>query len=113
VKKDERDGSQLRLEHRCKFSVYKVSFESPAATGIYEALELRDRGLDYLGKGVSKVTSLRCRSLIMILPVGTSSFKESMKMGVEVYHSLKPVIKKKYGQDATNVGDEGSFSPDI
>uniref|UniRef100_A0A2N9FK70 phosphopyruvate hydratase n=1 Tax=Fagus sylvatica TaxID=28930 RepID=A0A2N9FK70_FAGSY len=50
---------------------------------------------------------------IMILPVGASSFKEAMKMGVEVYHHLKSVIKKKYGQDATNVGDEGGFAPNI
>ncbi|KAE8719042.1 Enolase 2 [Hibiscus syriacus] len=44
---------------------------------------------------------------------GASSFKEAMKMGVEVYHHLKAVIKKKYGQDATNVGDEGGFAPNI
>ncbi|KAG8638478.1 hypothetical protein MANES_14G033200v8 [Manihot esculenta] len=49
----------------------------------------------------------------MILPVRASSFKEAMKMGVEVYHHLKAVIKKKYGQDATNVGDEGGFAPNI
>ncbi|GAV92321.1 Enolase_C domain-containing protein/Enolase_N domain-containing protein, partial [Cephalotus follicularis] len=49
----------------------------------------------------------------MILPVGASSFKEAMKMGVEVYHNLKSVIKKKYDQDATNVGDEGGFAPNI
>ncbi|RWW46443.1 hypothetical protein BHE74_00047629 [Ensete ventricosum] len=49
----------------------------------------------------------------MILPVGASTFKEAMKMGVEVYHNLKAVIKKKYGQDATNVGDEGGFAPNI
>ncbi|XP_074556417.1 enolase-like [Curcuma longa] len=49
----------------------------------------------------------------MILPVGASCFKEAMKMGVEVYHNLKAVIKKKYGQDATNVGDEGGFAPNI
>nr|AAS66001.1 LOS2 [Capsella bursa-pastoris] len=49
----------------------------------------------------------------MILPVGASSFKEAMKMGVEVYHHLKSVIEKKYGQDATNVGDEGGFAPNI
>jgi len=49
----------------------------------------------------------------MILPTGASSFKEAMKMGVEVYHNLKSVIKKKYGQDATNVGDEGGFAPNI
>jgi hypothetical protein len=39
----------------------------------------------------------------MILPVGASSFSEAMRMGVEVYHHLKNVIKDKYGQDATNV----------
>uniref|UniRef100_A0A2P2MG55 phosphopyruvate hydratase n=1 Tax=Rhizophora mucronata TaxID=61149 RepID=A0A2P2MG55_RHIMU len=49
----------------------------------------------------------------MILPLGASSFKEAMKMGAEVYHNLKSVIKKKYGQDATNVGDEGGFAPNI
>lgn len=49
----------------------------------------------------------------MILPTGASSFKEAMKIGSEVYHNLKAVIKKKYGQDATNVGDEGGFAPSI
>ncbi|XVF64318.1 hypothetical protein PTKIN_Ptkin09bG0159700 [Pterospermum kingtungense] len=49
----------------------------------------------------------------MILPVGSSSFKVAMKMGVEAYHYLKAMIKKKYGQDATNVGDEGGFAPNI
>jgi len=49
----------------------------------------------------------------MILPTGASSFKGAMKMGVEVYHNLKTIIKKKYGQDATNVGDEGGFAPNI
>ena len=34
-------------------------------------------------------------------------------MGSEVYHNLKSVVKKKYGQDATNVGDEGGFAPNI
>mmetsp|Transcript_27133 Transcript_27133/g.46768 ORF Transcript_27133/g.46768 Transcript_27133/m.46768 type:complete len:439 (+) Transcript_27133:105-1421(+) len=49
----------------------------------------------------------------MILPVGASSFKEALRMGAEVYHNLKSVIKNKYGQDATNVGDEGGFAPNI
>jgi enolase len=49
----------------------------------------------------------------MILPVGAETFTEAMKMGTEVYHTLKGVIKKKYGQDATNVGDEGGFAPNI
>merc|ERR1712139_522075 len=49
----------------------------------------------------------------MILPVGATTFTEAMKMGSEVYHNLKSVIKKKYGQDACNVGDEGGFAPNI
>lgn len=49
----------------------------------------------------------------MILPVGAPSFREAMRMGAEVYHNLKKVIKAKYGQDAVNVGDEGGFAPNI
>jgi enolase len=55
---------------------------------------------------------LACQEF-MILPVGASSFKEAMMIGAEVYHTLKGVIKKKYGQDACNVGDEGGFAPSV
>ena len=46
----------------------------------------------------------------MLLPTGASSFNEAMRMGSEIYHNLKSVIKAKYGQDACNVGDEGRLS---
>lgn len=49
----------------------------------------------------------------MILPTGAKNFTEAMKMGSEVYHHLKAVIKSKYGLDACNVGDEGGFAPSI
>merc|ERR1719318_107535 len=49
----------------------------------------------------------------MILPTGAKSFKEAVRIGAEVYHNLKAVIKSRYGQDATNVGDEGGFAPNI
>uniref|UniRef100_A0A8B9HQ63 Beta-enolase n=1 Tax=Astyanax mexicanus TaxID=7994 RepID=A0A8B9HQ63_ASTMX len=49
----------------------------------------------------------------MILPVGAQNFSEAMRIGAEVYHNLKNVIKAKYGKDATNVGDEGGFAPNI
>ncbi|KAI4461337.1 enolase [Holotrichia oblita] len=49
----------------------------------------------------------------MILPTGAASFSEAMKMGSEVYHHLKNVIKAKFGLDATAVGDEGGFAPNI
>lgn len=49
----------------------------------------------------------------MILPTGAANFTEAMKMGSEVYHHLKAGIKKKFGLDATAVGDEGGFAPNI
>lgn len=49
----------------------------------------------------------------MILPTGAGSFAEAMRMGAEVYAALKGVIKKRYGLDATAVGDEGGFAPNI
>jgi enolase len=49
----------------------------------------------------------------MLLPVGAKSFAEAMRMGAEVYQHLKKVIQAHYGQDATNVGDEGGFAPNI
>jgi enolase len=55
---------------------------------------------------------LACQEF-MILPLGASSFKEALIIGAEVYHTLKSVIKKKYGQDACNVGDEGGFAPSV
>lgn len=49
----------------------------------------------------------------MILPVGASTFRQALQMGVEVYQNLKNVIKKKYGITAIGLGDEGGFSPPI
>jgi enolase len=49
----------------------------------------------------------------MIAPVGASSFAEAMKMGSEVFHTLKSLVKKRYGIGATGVGDEGGFAPDV
>merc|ERR550514_2214333 len=55
---------------------------------------------------------LACQEF-MILPTGASTFKEAMIIGAEVYHTLKGCIKKRYGQDACNVGDEGGFAPSV
>lgn len=49
----------------------------------------------------------------MLLPTGASNFTDAMRMGSEIYHNLKSVIKSKYGMDACNVGDEGGFAPNI
>ena len=47
----------------------------------------------------------------LIMPVGASSFKESLRMGVEVYHTLGRLLSKRYGPSAVNVGDEGGYAP--
>jgi enolase len=47
----------------------------------------------------------------MIVPVGGGSFSESLRAGVEVFHHLKNILKKK--GYSTNVGDEGGYAPDI
>jgi len=47
----------------------------------------------------------------MIVPVGASDFSEALRWGVEIFHELKNVLKKK--GYSTNVGDEGGFAPDI
>jgi len=47
----------------------------------------------------------------MIMPVGAPSFSEGLRWGVEIFHTLKGVLKKK--GYSTNVGDEGGFAPNI
>lgn len=47
----------------------------------------------------------------MIVPVGAETFSEGLRWGVEIFHELKKVLKKK--GYSTNVGDEGGFAPDI
>ena len=47
----------------------------------------------------------------MIMPVGANTFSEGLKMGAEVFHNLKSVLKDK--GHSTNVGDEGGFAPNL
>ncbi len=47
----------------------------------------------------------------MVMPVGASSFSEGLQWGVDIFHALKTVLKKK--GYSTNVGDEGGFAPNI
>ena len=47
----------------------------------------------------------------MVAPIGAESFKESLRWGAEIYHSLKSVLKKK--GLATSIGDEGGFAPNL
>ncbi len=201
---DSRGNPTVETEVITNKGIFRAMVPSGASTGSHEALELRDGGKDYLGKGVFKAVSnvnkiigpklvglspenqreideimlkldgtenksklganailsvsmavcragaaerniplyqyiaeLSNRSLLMpipffnvinggkhagngldiqefmITPVGAESFAEAMKMGTEVYHNLKQIIKKKYGKNAINVGDEGGFAPPL
>ena len=47
----------------------------------------------------------------MIMPVGAASFAEALRMGAEIFHTLRAALKQA-GQDV-NVGDEGGFAPDL
>jgi len=47
----------------------------------------------------------------MVMPVGAETFSEGLRMGVEIFHNLKKVLKDK--GHSTNVGDEGGFAPNL
>jgi enolase len=47
----------------------------------------------------------------MVAPIGADTFKESLRWGAEIYHSLKSVLKKK--GLVTSIGDEGGFAPNL
>lgn len=47
----------------------------------------------------------------MVMPVGADTFHEALRMGTEIFHHLKAVLKSK--DYSTNVGDEGGFAPDL
>ncbi len=47
----------------------------------------------------------------MVAPTGAESFKEALRIGSEIYQTLKARLLKGYGRNAINVGDEGGFSP--
>ena len=47
----------------------------------------------------------------MIVPAGAKTFGDALRIGAEVYQSLRSVLKEKYGPAAINIGDEGGFAP--
>lgn len=48
-----------------------------------------------------------------IMPTGAKSFEEALRIGSEIYHQLKKTLEHHYGKQATNVGDEGGFAPQM
>ncbi len=49
----------------------------------------------------------------MIVPTGAENFRDALRKGSEVYHTLKNQISEAYGREAANVGDEGGFAPNL
>ena len=49
----------------------------------------------------------------MIVPISFKTFSDALRAGVETYHSLKDILKKRYEARATLLGDEGGFAPQI
>lgn len=66
--------------------------------------------MNILNGGVHAANNIDIQEF-MIMPVGAPTFAESLRMGTEVYHSLKNVLKRK--GLSTAVGDEGGFAPDL
>lgn len=98
-----------------------VSYAAAKAGAILKGMELHE----HLGSS-SKVLPVPCMNVInggkhagsnlkiqefMIVPCGVPTFTESLRVGAEVYQSLKQVLKKSMGPMSINVGDEGGFAP--
>jgi enolase len=49
----------------------------------------------------------------VILPCGFDSFRDALRSGSEIYHTLRKSLTRKYGKGAVNVGDEGGFAPPV
>lgn len=78
--------------------------------GGIRARELPVPMMNVINGGAHAQNSLDAQEF-MIVPVGADCFKESVRMGVEVFHTLKGVLKDK--GHATGVGDEGGFAPQL
>jgi enolase len=66
--------------------------------------------MNILNGGAHAANTVDCQEF-MIVPIGADSFAEALRMGAEVFHSLKKVLGKR--KLSTNVGDEGGFAPDL
>ncbi len=93
------------------------------------AAKLENKSLyDYLSEGKGRTLPIPVMNVInggkhagtglkiqefMIIPAGSKNFKESLRTGTEIYHTLKRVIQAKHGRQSVNVGDEGGFAPPI
>src|SRR5205807_186075 len=97
----------------------RAAVPSGASTGSFEALELRGGAgahvlpvplMNVLNGGAHADNSLDIQEF-MIVPHGAASFAEALRMGTEVYHTLKKSLHKR--GLSTGIGDEGGFAPDF
>lgn len=119
----ELDGTpnKSRLGANAILSVSMALARSAAATrkiSLYRYLEERRRYalpvpmLNVINGGKHAGNNLAVQEFL-IEPVGAKNFPEGLRYAVEVYHSLKSVLKEKYGVSAINVGDEGGYAPPL
>merc|ERR1712206_51846 len=109
-------------------AILGVSLAATKAAALAKGVPLYKHIADLAGNTGAMVLPVPCFNVInggshagnklafqeyFIIPVGASSFKEAMRIGAECYHTLKGIIKKKFGGDATLIGDEGGFAPPI
>jgi len=103
-------------------AILGVSMATAKAAALYHGLPL----YQYLGGFNAKLLPVPMMNILnggkhadnnvdiqefMIMPVGAENFREALRMGTEVFHNLKKVLKEKgYG---TTVGDEGGFAPNL
>jgi len=107
-------------------AILGVSMAAAKAAAEAKGVPLYQHFADLAGNGAKLTLPVPCFNVInggshagnklafqeyFIIPVGASSFKEAVRVGCECYHTLKGIIKKKYGGDATLIGDEGGFAP--
>jgi enolase len=117
----ELDGTEYKSNLGAN-AILGVSMATARAVAIAEGLPL----YAYLGQGTTNLLPVPCFNILnggvhadnsvdfqefMIAPVGAPSFSEALRMGAEVYHTLKSILKQQ--GYSTGVGDEGGFAPNL
>jgi enolase len=117
----ELDGTESKSKLGAN-AILGVSMATARAVATAEGLPL----YGYLAQGIANLLPVPCFNILnggvhadnsvdfqefMIAPVGASSFSEALRMGAEVYHTLKSILKQQ--GYSTGVGDEGGFAPNL
>merc|ERR1711871_681606 len=107
-------------------AILGVSMAAAKAAAEAKEVPLYKHIADLAGNGGAMVLPMPCFNVVnggshagnklafqeyFIIPVGAATFREAMQIGAECYHTLKGIIKKQFGGDATLIGDEGGFAP--